>query len=534
VISTAADGAWSVFAADVDGDGDLDVLSASTLDDEIAWYENTDGAGSFGAQQVISTAADRARHVVAADLDGDGDLDVLSTSEDDDEIAWYQNTDGAGSFGAQQVISTAADLAFTVFAADLDADGDLDALSASVNDDKIAWYENTDGAGSFGAQQVISTAADGAWSVFAADVDGDGDLDVGAGSFGAQQVISTAADGAWSVFAADVDGDGDLDVLSASPGDDKVAWYENQTLHRSAVFPEQSVISTVAAGARSVFAADVDGDGDLDALSASGDDDKIAWYANTDGAGSFGTQQIISTAANYAISVFAADVDGDGDVDALSASVFDDEIAWYQNTDGAGSFGTQQIISTAVNQARSVFAADVDGDADLDVLSASYLDDKIAWYENTDGAGGFGAQHVISTAADGPEDVLAADIDGDGDLDVLSASFEDDKIVWYQNTDGAGSFGTQQIISTAANAARSVFAADVDGDGDLDALSASHIDAKIAWYENTDGAGTFGAQQVISTAADGGFSVFAADVDGDGDLDALSASWLDGRQDRVV
>jgi hypothetical protein len=546
IISTAADSPFSIFAADVDGDGNLDVLSASGIDHKIAWYENTDGAGSFGPQQVISTAAQTASSVFAADVDGDGDLDALSGSWFDDKIAWYENTDGAGSFGTQQIISTAADGTYSVFAADVDGDGDLDVLSASDSDDKIAWYENTDGAGSFGTQQIISTAADGASWVFAANVDGDGDLDVlsasrsdhtiawyentdGAGSFGTQQILSTAAEGAFSVFAADVDGDGDVDALSASMTDNKIAWYENQTIHRSALLPTQTTITTAADSAASVFAADVDGDGDLDVLSASSGDDKIAWYQNTDGAGSFGTQQIISTAADEAGSVFAADVDGDGDLDVLSASWNDDKIAWYQNTDGAGSFGSQQVISIAAYGARSVFAVDVDGDGDLDVLSASNLDDKIAWYQNTDGAGSFETQPVISTAANGALSVFSADVDGDGDLDVLSASYVDDTIAWYQNTDGAGSFGTQQIISTAADGARAVFAADVDGDGDLDALSASWDDDKIAWYENTDGAGSFGTQQLISSATDAAWSVFAADVDGDGDLDALSASWLDDK-----
>jgi hypothetical protein len=60
-------------------------------------------------------------------------------------------------------------------------------------------------------------------------------------------------------------------------------------------------------------------------------DDKIAWYKNTDGAGTFGAQQVISTAALGAISVYATDIDGDGDMDVLSASVGDDKIAWYKN-----------------------------------------------------------------------------------------------------------------------------------------------------------------------------------------------------------
>jgi len=153
---------------------------------------------------------------------------------------------------------------------------------------------------------------------------------------------------------------------------------------------------------------------------------------------------------------------------------------------GNASFSPQQIISTLANGARSVYVADLDGDGDLDVLSSSYYDDEIAWYENT-GNGTFGSQQIISTLADGAYSVYAADLDGDGDLDVLSASATDDEIAWYENT-GSGTFGSQQIISTLANGARSVYAADLDGDGDLDVLSASYLDDEIAWYENTTSA----------------------------------------------
>jgi hypothetical protein len=72
-----------------------------------------------------------------------------------------------------------------------------------------------------------------------------------------------------------------------------------------------------------------------------GYDDKIAWYQN-DGAGNFSIQQIITTNANSAWSVYATDLDNDGDADVLSASYYDNKIAWYQN-DGTGNFGTQQI-----------------------------------------------------------------------------------------------------------------------------------------------------------------------------------------------
>jgi hypothetical protein len=346
IITTNADGAVSVYATDTDGDGDMDVLSASFGDDKIAWHENTDGQGSFGAQQIITTNADGAFSVYATDIDGDGDMDVLSSSVFDNKIAWYENTDGQGSFGAQQIITTNVDVTRSVYATDIDGDGDMDVLSASSDDDKIAWYENTDGQGNFGAQQIITTNAFGAVSVYATDIDGDGDMDV---------------------------------------------------------------------------------------LSASANDDKIAWYENTDGQGNFGAQQIITTNAIAARSVYATDIDEDGDMDVLSASVLDDKIAWYENTDGQGSFGAQQIITTNADLARSVYATDIDGDGDMDVLSASWLDDKIAWYENTDGQGSFGAQQIITTNAFGAVSVYATDIDGDGDMDVLSASSGGDKIAWYEN-----------------------------------------------------------------------------------------------------
>jgi hypothetical protein len=365
-------------------------VSGAAVNGEVEDYQvtiNNPAAtnGAFGGQNTITTSANTAQSVFAADVDGDGDMDVLSASANDSEIAWYEN-DGSGNF-TPHTITQSAPVAFSVFAADVDGDGDIDVLSASLNDDKIAWYEN-DGSQNF-----------------------------------TEHAISTAADGAISVFAADVDADGDLDVLSASNLDDKIAWYENDG---SQNFTEHT-ISTSADRPFSVFAADVDTDGDMDVLSASNFDDKIAWYEN-DGNQNF-TDHTISTAADGAISVFATDVDGDGDMDVLSASAADDTIAWYENN-GSQNF-TEHTISTAADEAYSVFAADVDGDGDMDVLSASAADDTIAWYEN-DGSQNF-TPHTISTAADVAQSVFAADVDGDGDLDVLSASDDDDRIAWYEN-----------------------------------------------------------------------------------------------------
>ena len=363
-------------------------------------------------------------------------------SAGDGEVEDYQVTIGSpspvdGVFGGQNVISDSADYALSVFAADMDGDGDMDVLSASNGDSKIAWYEN-DGSQNFTAYTISDTAG-----------------------------------GARSVFAVDMDGDGDMDVLCALAYDDEIAWYENDG---SQNFTEHTITST-ADEVHSVFAADVDGDGDMDVLSASAADNKIAWYEN-DGSQNF-TQHTILITAGEAWSVFAADVDGDGDMDVLSASDADSgTVAWYEN-DGSQNF-TPHTVSSTANDAWSVSAADMDGDGDMDVLSASRYDDKIVWHEN-DGSQSF-TTHTISTTADYPTFVFAADVDGDGDMDVLSSSLYDNKIAWYEN-DGSQNFAAYTISSTALWA-RSVFAADVDGDGDLDVLSASATDDKIAWYEN--------------------------------------------------
>ena len=199
--------------------------------------------------------------------------------------------------------------------------------------------------------------------------------------------------------------------------------------------------------------------------------------------GDFG-MQIISTAMVDPACVFATDLDGDGDADVLSASHLDNKIAWYENTDGLGTFGPQQVISTAAYGASSVFATDLNGDGDADVLSASENDNKIAWYESTNGLGSFGPQQVICSVAEGARSVCAADLDGDGDEDVLSASSRDNSVYWYENTNSLGAFAPREWISCSEESPVWVTAADLDSDGDPDVLSASGGDDVVAWYEN--------------------------------------------------
>ena len=113
------------------------------------------------------------------------------------------------------------------------------------------------------------------------------------------------------------------------------------------------------------------------------------------------SEHVITTLADDGQSVFAVDVDGDGDADILTASNYDDTVAWYEN-DGSQSFA-ENVLTNSANGANFVFAADVDGDAD--VLSASYWDDTVAWYEN-DGAQSF-TKRTVALSSTVPSSPLA-------------------------------------------------------------------------------------------------------------------------------
>jgi hypothetical protein len=171
-------------------------------------------------------------------------------------------------------------------------------------------------------------------------------------------------------------------------------------------------------------------------------------------------------------------------MDIVSADFGDNTIAWYENNGAADPTWAAADIATSANGAASVFLADMDGDGDMDIVSASSNDNTIAWYENNGAADPTWTAADIVTNAGFARDVHAADMDGDGDMDIVSADFGDNTIAWYENNGAADPTWTAADISTSANAPHSVFVADMDGDGDMDIVSADSGDNTIAWYES--------------------------------------------------
>ena len=544
ILSTHADGANSVYAFDADGDGDMDVFSASSLDDKIAWYENTNGQGNFGTQQVISTDFDYPLDVVSGDIDGDGDMDILSGGRyNNSRVAWFKNTNGQGNFVFQQELTTDISFCRSAILADIDGDGDLDisATSWAFPNHRIIWFENTNGQGNFNnTPNLIALLTSNARpeTLYAKDFDNDGDLDIavgtdneglswfknnGSGTFGTQQIIDSDVEDVRAVSPADIDADGDQDLLVAANRADRIAWHKN--LNGQGNFGPANALADIngANGAIQVISVDLDNDGDKDILTALTNDNRIAWQENLDGQGTFGDLITIATITEPR-SVFAGDIDGDNDMDIIATnSSSNGKVVYYKNLDGNATFGTEQIINSEAYPS-VVYAVDIDNDGDLDVFSTAGSS-QLVWQENLDGQGTFGAKNIIM---DGPfinETLYAVDIDNDGDKDLIAGYYlNTDTVAWFENTDGQGSFSTAKIISENLVVPDSVYAADFDNDGDQDVIAVSYGTDEIIWYENTNGQGTFSNEHIITAAADGATNVFAKDLDNDGDVDIICAA----------
>jgi hypothetical protein len=315
---------------------------------------------------------------------------------------------------------------------DVDEDGDLDALVANSRGDgqpDMVWLN--DGAGQFSdsGQRLGSSSTE---AVALGDLDGDGDLDAfvatdwingvwlndGTGTFtDSGQRLSDLL--SFAVALGDLDGDGDLDAFVGnadheSGGQPNAVWLNDGagTFSHSGQSVGDSTTLVVALG-------DLDGDGDLDAFVASGDDmgeaDEV-WL--NDGTGTFSdTGQRLGSSSSHAMAL--GDLDGDGDLDAFVgvAHGLPDNKVWLN--DGAGNFSDSGQDLSGPNVADVAFG-DLDGDGDLDAFMGTYYGGNEVWLN--DGAGNLSASDQNMGDSDS-RGLALGDLDGDGDLDAFVAEF---------------------------------------------------------------------------------------------------------------
>ena len=328
-------GVTSIFTADLDQDGDIDVIAPAHQGSNLCWYQNN-GSQSF-TKYTIDNALTGAREAIVTDLDRDGDMDVIAIAESGDKLCWYDNN-GSQSF-TKTTIDASIDGPRGIDAADLDGDNDVDILLDAYNDDVLVWYENN-GFETFTKNIIVSDAG-------------------------------------FRPFAIDLDEDGDMDILNPDLSSGELLWFEN---NGAATFTERTIDGNMNSP-RGVSVADLDEDGDLDIVTVSFTDDDVVWYANN-GSESF-TKSTIDTDLDGAFDAAIADIDNDGDLDIAAVGQYADDVVWYANN-GSESF-TKYTIESNIDKPYRIQIADVDLDGDLDILSHGYNDDDVAWYQNVDG-----------------------------------------------------------------------------------------------------------------------------------------------------
>lgn len=321
-----------------------------------------------------------------------------------------------------------------------------------------------------------------------------------------------------SVFVADLNNDGNADMATANYGSGTVSVLLNDG---SGAFAT-AVGYAAGSNPSTVFVADLDGDGDADLAVANFTSDNVSILLNN-GDGTF------AAAVNYAAgdgawSVFSRNLNGDDDLDLVVTNSNAATVSVLLNN-GDGTFAT--AVNYAVQSVpASVHAIDLDGDGDADLAVANYFGATVSILLNS-GDGTFAAAvnyevgNWSASQWNYPIALYAADLDGDGDADIATANYDNNKVSILLNN-GDGTFGPSVEYAVGSHPP-SVFAADIDFDGDRDIVTANYFGGTVSVLLN-NGDGTF-VTSADYHAGSGPWSVFAADMDRDSDIDLAITSY---------
>lgn len=490
-----------VIAADIVPGGPLEVLTASGDFDGPLNYYTQESNGTWAKTTLIANVR-HGHSLEVADFDRDGSLDFFAAEmgdpgAGDQATAWIGWGNGLGRFTIEVISVGYAN--HMSRAADFDGDGDVDILMKPYHH------------GAPGFRVLLNDTA----------------------PLPLNQWVRHLVDGTvpWQpVFLepADIDGDLRWDIVTggwwySNPGSAQAAW-TRETI--GAPMHNMAVVH------------DFDSDGDLDVLGTEGQEvsEQFAWARN-DGTGSFTI--LPNSAGTTAATPFLQGAVG---AQFEAGGPYQVALSWQQGENGSsaiqmldvpadpssGPWPIQDIHPASLGE--KISSVDIDGDGDLDIFQGT------RWLRND--AGGTWTSflvHPITHLGDADRHELF-DIDLDGDLDAVVGwdhfTGPDTDLVWFEAPNDPTQQWTLHTLATGVGGGWSLDSADIDHDGDIDVVLGEHYNGtRLIIYENVDH-GTTWNEIVIDP---GGIGIDhhdgakLIDIDDDGDLDVLSIGWFNDK-----
>jgi hypothetical protein len=534
-------------SGDIDGDGDTDLVlfgayaanpGAAAARDPEKWSAHN--VGSFNP----------AFKSIVVDLDRDGRADIVtSSSEHVADVAWYRADNGPAGQWTRRIIQPSVQGAHTLQAADMDGDGDIDVVVGQMHttsERELSIHYNGDGQGTRWTHQVIDNT--GLHNGVVADIDGDGDFDIyGSNWVGNPPIrawlnrldppaatnridrwtyhrIASSHHRSFGVAFADMNGDGLTDIISGR------FWYRQPADHW-----DQEWQQTLLAEGLDAFAAldlDADGRAEIIAQRGGGEPLRLVWLkAADDEARSFKERAVGEVpAASHALGAqghLLADLVPGGRPELVVSSGGGVFYFHIPETPEAGPWQYTRVCSEASDE--GIAAADIDGDGLLDLVATTGEAREVAWWRNPGDSASDWARGEIGSVPEMvfPDRVAAADLDGDGHPDVVvteeNGQADGAAAYWWRNPgDGSQDWTRHEI--TARGSLNSLSAADMNGDGRPDLVMAEHRGALRMSIWNNTGSGRF-VEQTVGEGMESHLGAQVVDLDTDGDLDIVSIAW---------